>query len=112
MKSIARSLLDEAGQLRSETAALRNQESHPTRFDFARDAGADRRGARKARTGAKSEGERQKEINLADGEKQSAILKSEGEKTAAINSAQCDGTAICLIAEAEAMVKTDAGDWF
>ena len=58
---------------------------------------------------AKSEGERQQEINLADGEKQAAILKSEGEKTAAINKAQGDATAIRLIAEAEAAaVKTVA----
>ena len=37
---------------------------------------------------AKSEGERQQEINVADGEKQAAILESEGEKQAAINKAQ------------------------
>jgi regulator of protease activity HflC (stomatin/prohibitin superfamily) len=37
---------------------------------------------------AKSEGQKQEEINLAEGMKQSAILKSEGEKTAAINGAQ------------------------
>jgi len=37
---------------------------------------------------AKSEGQRQEEINLADGEKQAAVLRSEGEKQAAINKAQ------------------------
>ena len=44
---------------------------------------------------AKSEGQRQEEINLADGEKQAAVLKSEGDKTAAINSAspwRCGGS--------------------
>jgi regulator of protease activity HflC (stomatin/prohibitin superfamily) len=51
---------------------------------------------------AKSEGQRQEEINLADGEKQAAVLKSEGEKQAAINKAQGDATAIRLIAEATA----------
>jgi regulator of protease activity HflC (stomatin/prohibitin superfamily) len=51
---------------------------------------------------AKSEGQRQQEINLADGEKQADILKSEGEKQAAINKAQGDATAIKLIAEATA----------
>ena len=43
---------------------------------------------------AKSEGEKQQEINLADGEKQSDILQSEGEKQAAINKAQGEATAI------------------
>ena len=51
---------------------------------------------------AKSEGQRQEEINLADGEKQAAVLRSEGEKQAAINKAQGDSTAIRLIAEATA----------
>jgi regulator of protease activity HflC (stomatin/prohibitin superfamily) len=51
---------------------------------------------------AKSEGQRQEEINLADGEKQAAILKSEGEKQAAINKAQGEATAIRVIAEATA----------
>jgi regulator of protease activity HflC (stomatin/prohibitin superfamily) len=51
---------------------------------------------------AKSEGQRQQEINLADGEKQAAVLKSEGDKQAAINKAQGDATAIRLIAEANA----------
>ena len=51
---------------------------------------------------AKSEGQRQQEINLADGERQSAILKSEGDKTAAINRAQGEATRIRLIAEATA----------
>jgi regulator of protease activity HflC (stomatin/prohibitin superfamily) len=51
---------------------------------------------------AKSEGQRQEEINLADGEKQAAVLRSEGEKQAAINKAQGDATAIRVIAEATA----------
>jgi len=51
---------------------------------------------------AKSEGQRQEEINLADGEKQAAVLKSEGEKQAAINRAQGEATAIRVIAEATA----------
>src|SRR4051812_10400275 len=51
---------------------------------------------------AKSEGERQQEINIADGEKQAAVLKSEGDKTAAINRAQGEATRIRLIAEANA----------
>jgi regulator of protease activity HflC (stomatin/prohibitin superfamily) len=51
---------------------------------------------------AKSEGQRQEEINLADGEKQSFILKSEGAKQAAINKAQGDAAALQLIAEATA----------
>jgi regulator of protease activity HflC (stomatin/prohibitin superfamily) len=51
---------------------------------------------------AKSEGQRQEEINLADGEKQAAVLRSEGEKQAAINKAQGEATAIRVIAEATA----------
>jgi regulator of protease activity HflC (stomatin/prohibitin superfamily) len=51
---------------------------------------------------AKSEGQRQEEINLADGEKQAAVLRSEGEKQAAINKAQGEATSIRLIAEATA----------
>ena len=51
---------------------------------------------------AKSEGQRQEEINLADGEKQAAVLRSEGEKQAAINKAQGDATAIRVLAEATA----------
>jgi len=51
---------------------------------------------------AKSEGQRQEEINLADGEKQAAVLRSEGEKQAAINKAEGDATAIRVIAEATA----------
>ncbi|HEY1289893.1 MAG TPA: stomatin-like protein [Burkholderiales bacterium] len=49
---------------------------------------------------AKSEGQRQQEINLADGEKQAAVLRSEGDKQAAINKAQGEATAIRVIAEA------------
>jgi regulator of protease activity HflC (stomatin/prohibitin superfamily) len=51
---------------------------------------------------AKSEGQRQQEINLADGEKQAAVLRSEGDKQAAINKAQGEATAIRVIAEANA----------
>ena len=42
---------------------------------------------------AKSEGQRQQEINLADGEKQAKILQSEGDKTAEINKAQGEAQA-------------------
>jgi regulator of protease activity HflC (stomatin/prohibitin superfamily) len=51
---------------------------------------------------AKSEGQRQEQINLADGKRQAAILASEGEKQAQINSAQGEATAIRVIAEANA----------
>jgi regulator of protease activity HflC (stomatin/prohibitin superfamily) len=51
---------------------------------------------------AKSEGQRQEEINLADGERQARILQSEGEKTAAINKAQGDATAVRMLADAQA----------
>ena len=51
---------------------------------------------------AKSEGQRQEQINLADGKRQAAILASEGEKTAQINQAQGEATAIRVIAEANA----------
>jgi regulator of protease activity HflC (stomatin/prohibitin superfamily) len=51
---------------------------------------------------AKSEGQRQEEINLADGEKQAAVLRSEGDKQAAINKAQGEATAIRVIADATA----------
>jgi regulator of protease activity HflC (stomatin/prohibitin superfamily) len=51
---------------------------------------------------AKSEGQRQEQINLADGERQAAILQSEGDKQAAINRAQGEASAIRLIAEATA----------
>ncbi len=51
---------------------------------------------------AKSEGQRQEQINLADGQRQGAILESEGEKQAAINRAQGEATAIRVIAEANA----------
>ena len=51
---------------------------------------------------AKSEGQRQEEINIADGEKQAAVLKSEGAKTAAINKAQGEAIAVTTVAEATA----------
>ena len=51
---------------------------------------------------AKSEGQRQEEINLADGQKQAAVLNSEGEKQAEINKAQGQAIAITLIADATA----------
>src|SRR4051795_8607052 len=59
---------------------------------------------------AKSEGERQQEINIADGERQAAILKSEGEKQGAINRAQGEATAIRVIAEANAAAVRAVGD--
>ena len=55
---------------------------------------------------AKSEGQKQQEINIAEGEKQAAILKSEGAKAAVINKAQGDATSIRLIAEATAAAVT------
>jgi regulator of protease activity HflC (stomatin/prohibitin superfamily) len=55
---------------------------------------------------AKSEGQKQQEINLAEGEKQAAILKSEGAKAAVVNKAQGDATSIRLIAEATAAAVT------
>ena len=51
---------------------------------------------------AKSEGQRQQEINLADGEKQAKVLSSEGDKQAQINKAQGEAQAIELVAEANA----------
>jgi len=51
---------------------------------------------------AKSEGEKQQEINVAEGEKQAAVLKSEGDKTSRINKAQGEATALRLVAEATA----------
>lgn len=51
---------------------------------------------------AKSEGQRQQEINLADGEKQAAILQSEGQRLAAINRAEGEAKAITTIATANA----------
>jgi regulator of protease activity HflC (stomatin/prohibitin superfamily) len=59
---------------------------------------------------AKSEGERQQQINIADGERQAAILKSEGEKQGAINRAQGEGTAIRVIAEANAAAVRAVGE--
>src|SRR3954467_10946828 len=59
---------------------------------------------------AKSEGERQQEINIADGERQAAILKSEGEKQGAINRAQGEATAIRVIAEANAAAVRAVGE--
>ena len=55
---------------------------------------------------AKSEGQKQQEINIAEGEKQAAILKSEGAKAAVINKAQGDATSIRLIAEATSAAVT------
>ncbi len=51
---------------------------------------------------AKSEGQRQQEINVADGARQAAILASEGQKQAAINKAQGEAAAIQLVADATA----------
>ncbi len=51
---------------------------------------------------AKSEGQRQQEINIADGQRQAAILASEGDKQSAINKAQGEATAITTVAEATA----------
>ena len=51
---------------------------------------------------AKSEGQRQQEINLAEGERQAAVLQSEGQKLAAINRAEGEAKAITMIATANA----------
>src|SRR5512143_3036876 len=51
---------------------------------------------------AKSEGEKQQAINLANGARQAAIAKSEGEKQAEINQAQGHAAALLAIAEANA----------
>ena len=51
---------------------------------------------------AKSEGQRQEEINLAEGGRQAKILQSEGEKAAAINKAQGEATAVRMLADAQA----------
>ncbi len=59
---------------------------------------------------AKSEGERQQEINIADGKKQAAVLESEGEKQAAINRAQGEASALRLIAEANAAAVRAVGE--
>jgi regulator of protease activity HflC (stomatin/prohibitin superfamily) len=59
---------------------------------------------------AKSEGQRQEEINLAEGEKQGAILKSEGAKQAVINKAQGDAMSVRLIAEATAAAVHTVGE--
>ncbi len=51
---------------------------------------------------AKSEGEKQQDINIAESDKQAKILESEGEKQSAINKAQGEATAIRLLADATA----------
>lgn len=51
---------------------------------------------------AKSEGQRQEEINIAEGEKQAAILTSQGAKEAAINRAQGEAIAVTTVATATA----------
>ncbi|MBL0143349.1 MAG: SPFH/Band 7/PHB domain protein [Betaproteobacteria bacterium] len=51
---------------------------------------------------AKSEGQRQQEINIADGAKQAKVLQSEGDRTAAINKAQGEALALTTVAEATA----------
>ena len=59
---------------------------------------------------AKSEGERQQQINIADGKRQAAILESEGEKQSAINRAQGEATALRLIADANAAAVRAVGE--
>ncbi|APV52221.1 paraslipin [Betaproteobacteria bacterium GR16-43] len=51
---------------------------------------------------AKSEGQRQQEINIADGAKQAKVLQSEGDKVSQINKAQGEAQALTLVAEANA----------
>jgi len=59
---------------------------------------------------AKSEGERQQQINIADGARQAAILESEGEKQSDINRAQGEATALRLIADANAAAVRAVGE--
>ncbi|HAQ60487.1 TPA: paraslipin [Candidatus Delongbacteria bacterium] len=59
---------------------------------------------------AKSEGERQAQINLADADKQQAIMRSEGEKIKQENEALGKGAAIYEVAKATALgIKEIAG---
>ncbi len=51
---------------------------------------------------AKSEGQRQEEINLAEGVKQAAVLESEGQRIAQVNKAEGEAKAITTIADATA----------
>lgn len=51
---------------------------------------------------AESEGQRQKEINLASGSKQASIEKSEGERQAMINRAEGEAASILAVASANA----------
>jgi regulator of protease activity HflC (stomatin/prohibitin superfamily) len=51
---------------------------------------------------AKSEGQRQEEINLAEGVKQASVLQSEGERISQINKAEGEAKAITTIADATA----------
>jgi regulator of protease activity HflC (stomatin/prohibitin superfamily) len=51
---------------------------------------------------AKSEGQRQEEINLAEGVKQAAVLESEGQKISQINKAEGEAKAVTTIADATA----------
>jgi len=51
---------------------------------------------------AKSEGQRQEEINLAEGVKQAAVLESEGQRISQINKAEGEAKAITTIADATA----------
>ena len=51
---------------------------------------------------AKSEGQRQQEINLAEGIKQAAVLQSEGERISQINKAEGEAKAVTTIADATA----------
>ena len=51
---------------------------------------------------AKSEGQRQEEINLAEGVKQAAVLESEGQRISQVNKAEGEAKAITTIADATA----------
>jgi len=51
---------------------------------------------------AKSQGQQQEQINLANGAKESAIAKSEGDKQATINKSVAEAQAILTVAEANA----------
>lgn len=58
---------------------------------------------------ARSEGQRQEQINLADGDRQAAIKRSEGEREAMINRAQGEAESILLVAKAQSAALQQVG---
>ncbi|GAB4062623.1 stomatin-like protein [Uliginosibacterium sediminicola] len=67
---------------------------------------------------ARSEGERQEQINRAEGAQQAAVMTSDGERQAAINRAEGEARSIALVADATASairvvaaaIQSDGGD--